>query len=156
MATGRNNYWVRRRWRSKLVLQMNVTTIGHFLNKHIRIHHITIKFNTIRICWVFLKNNKKQREKEKVKERRRRKEWEKEEHEQDARAFLSSFTNIQRHFYLSTTEKISMREKITRWTWIYCVLRFTQSIITSSFSLSLCRPPSVYIDSTWELVRSSY
>jgi hypothetical protein len=63
----------------------------------------------------FSQEQKKAKGKRKSK-RRRRKEWEKEEHEQDARAFLSSFTNIQRHFYLSTTEKISMREKITRWT----------------------------------------
>jgi hypothetical protein len=49
-----------------------------------------------------------------------------------------------------------MRGKIPWWTWIYRVVRFTHSIITSSFSRSLCRPPSDYIDSAWRLSRSSY
>ena len=53
-----------------------------------------------------VKRKRKSRSKKEKNGRRKR-----EEHEQDARDFLSAFTNIQRHFYLSATEKISMREK---------------------------------------------
>lgn len=53
------------------------------------------------------------------------------------------FTRIQRHFYPSGTEKITMREQMPRWTWIcsasVCVLRFRHWIMTSSSPLhSFC------------------
>lgn len=126
MATRRNNYYrARWWWRFKLVLWITVAPAGYFLKKHIHIHLTSIEFNTNRMCWVFQKN-KKEREEAKKKEKKNTK--------RKRELFLPRLLTHNG----TTMEKISVREKKCPdepiYIYIY-MLRFTPSIITSSFSL---------------------